>query len=117
MGFDYRFGNYPLENYNKKLAIDESLLTFRGHKVLATLIRCHFSPISSTDKRYIYTGSADGKVYIYDSYTGKKAAVLEPEYEEQEMNDIVCRDVSWHPYLPIIAATSFDESIYQFNYC
>lgn len=31
-------------------------MTFRGHQVLKTLIRCHFSPRESTGQSYIYSG-------------------------------------------------------------
>jgi WD repeat-containing protein 23 len=44
---------------------DASLMTFRGHSVLSTLIRAYWSPAASTGQRYVYTGSADGGVYIY----------------------------------------------------
>jgi WD40 repeat protein len=65
------------------------------------------------------TGSADGRVYIYDSVTGKKVNILEPDVEEIE-NGIgpfpIVRDVSWHPVLPVISATGFDGSInYYFS--
>lgn len=117
MGFDYRMGRYPLENYNKLLAADSSVSTFKGHKVLGTLIRCHFSPLETTGQRYIYTGGADGKVWIYDSLTGKTIQTLQyEEVEENQFEDAVCRDVSWHPYRPMIAATSFSGSIYQYAY-
>lgn len=41
---------------------DTSIMTYRGHSVLQTLIRCHFSPSSITGQRYIYTGCAAGRV-------------------------------------------------------
>ena len=36
------------------------------------LTRCHFSPMSNTGQRYIYTGCARGRVVIYDMLTGKE---------------------------------------------
>lgn len=39
-------------------------MTYRGHAVLKTLIRCHFSPIATTDQRYVYSGSSDGKIHV-----------------------------------------------------
>lgn len=39
-------------------------MTYRGHAVLQTLIRCHFSPAETTGGRYIYSGSADGKIHV-----------------------------------------------------
>ncbi len=41
---------------------DSSIMTYRGHSVLQTLIRCHFSPAHTTGQRYIYTGCATGAV-------------------------------------------------------
>lgn len=35
---------------------DSSIMTYRGHAVLSTLIRCHFSPEVSTGQSYIYSG-------------------------------------------------------------
>jgi len=66
-------------------------MTYRGHSVLQTLIRCHFSPSFSTGQRYIYTGCAAGRIVIYDVLTGKVETVL--------LGHTACvRDVSWHPY-------------------
>ena len=36
---------------------DCSVMTYRGHVVLNTLIRCYFSPQPNTGQRYIYSGS------------------------------------------------------------
>uniref|UniRef100_A0A0A9DRE9 Uncharacterized protein n=1 Tax=Arundo donax TaxID=35708 RepID=A0A0A9DRE9_ARUDO len=64
--WDYRWMTYPSEARYLKHPYDQSLATFRGHSVLRTLIRCYFSPVHSTGQRYIYTGSSDQCVYIYD---------------------------------------------------
>lgn len=37
-------------------------MTYRGHGVLHTLIRCRFSPTHSTGQRFIYSGCSTGKV-------------------------------------------------------
>jgi WD repeat-containing protein 23 len=115
-GLDYRFGGYILEGYTKKLSADTSLLTFRGHKILGTLIRCYFSPLHTTNQRFIYTGSADGKVYIYDTYSGMSVWTLSEQGDSNETEDSICRDVSWHPYLSFIASTSFSGSINHYSY-
>ena len=112
--YDYRWWRYPLENYTKRLSEDCSLLTFRGHSVLSTLIRCYFSPSLSTDQRYIVSGSADGRVFIYDTVTGKKVKVLNPEVADTDEGPgpyPIVRDVSWHPHLSAISATAFDGNI------
>jgi len=46
----------------KKIAGDSSLMTYRGHTVLNTLIRSRFSPQFTTGQRYIYSGCASGAV-------------------------------------------------------
>ncbi|RQM06663.1 hypothetical protein DH86_00001302 [Scytalidium sp. 3C] len=63
--FDYRWGTYDEDDWYQD-PNDNSLVTFRGHSVLRTLIRCHFSPPGSSDSRYVYSGSEDGKVYIWN---------------------------------------------------
>ena len=74
--------------------------------MLKTLIRCYFSPLETTGQRYIYTGSKDGKLRVYDLYTGDEAMVL----SSRKANS-VARDVSWHPTYPVIASTSFEGEI------
>lgn len=37
-------------------------MTYRGHGVLHTLIRCRFSPMHSTGQQFIYSGCSTGKV-------------------------------------------------------
>lgn len=121
-GFDYRFQSYE-EEYYKPNPHDCSLVTFRGHKVLKTLIRCHFSPPGSTDSRYVYTGSEDGGVYIYnlDATLAKKLDVQAATQDSRPRDDVdtdilgafhdhsgsswkTCvRDASWHPYAPVLA--------------
>ena len=74
-------------------------MTYRGHSVLQTLIRCHFSPEATTGQRYIYTGCASGRLIIYDVLTGK---IVRNLYGHRGC----VRDVSWHPYLFEIMSTS-----------
>ena len=75
--FDYRYGaKYPKINKQEKHPDDYSVLTFKGHSVYSTLIRCQFSPIETTGQRYVYTGSSDGNIHIYDLLTGDTAATL-----------------------------------------
>ncbi|KAI4964089.1 hypothetical protein ZWY2020_008402, partial [Hordeum vulgare] len=60
--WDYRWMSFPSHARYYKHPDDLSLATYRGHSVLRTLIRCYFSPMH----RYIYTGSSDDSVHIYD---------------------------------------------------
>ncbi|KAJ8619585.1 hypothetical protein MRB53_028114, partial [Persea americana] len=75
--WDYRWNEYPDYLRDLKHPHDQSLATYRGHSVLRTLIRCYFSPAYSTGQKYIYTGSHDNNVYIYDVVTGAQVAKLE----------------------------------------
>lgn len=76
-GFDYRYGSrYSNLNKQPKHFADKSVFTFKGHAVYSTLIRCQFSPLETTGQRYVYTGSSDGNLHIYDLVTGDTAGVL-----------------------------------------
>lgn len=100
--WDYRYEAYP---GSKRLPVshpnDKSVMTYRGHMVMETLIRCHFSPLHSTAQKYIYTGSADGRVYVYDVLTGNLVEVF-----AMRPNGLT-RDVRWHPYDPTIVSPDF----------
>ncbi|EDO46488.1 predicted protein, partial [Nematostella vectensis] len=72
--WDYRWQKAPRKS--ETLAGDVSLMTYRGHSVLNTLIRCYFSPDHTTGQRYIYTGCSTGSVVIYDILTGEVKARL-----------------------------------------
>jgi len=76
-GFDYRYeAKYRFTDRQPKHPEDTSLFTFKGHAVYSTLIRCQFSPLETTGQRYVYTGSSDGRIHIYDLVTGETAQVL-----------------------------------------
>lgn len=125
--FDYRFQHYSEDDYEPH-PHDCSVVTFRGHSVLKTLIRCHFSPPGSTNNRYVYSGSEDGKVYIYNldaTLAGKIDVSKATRHSRPRHPDLfydtgygdsrgrstwkTCvRDASWHPNVPIIAATSWN---------
>ena len=117
-GFDYRTGRYNEDNWDVH-PHDNSLVTYRGHKVLNTLIRCHFSPPNATNSRYVYSGSRDGKVYVYnmDATIAKVIDVRQAtmgsrpldgherrffRYEHMGHWSTCVRDASWHPNAPFI---------------
>ncbi|CAK9798391.1 DDB1- and CUL4-associated factor 11 [Anthophora quadrimaculata] len=109
--WDYRWQRVPNRLYKARnmLEGDTSIMTYRGHSVLQTLIRCHFSPSFTTGQRYIYTGCAAGRVIIYDVLTGSMVSRL--------MGHTGCvRDVSWHPFHQEIVSTSWDGSILRWRY-
>ncbi|XP_023342562.1 DDB1- and CUL4-associated factor 11 isoform X2 [Eurytemora carolleeae] len=92
-----------------RLKGDSSIMSYTGHSVLQTLIRCHFSPEHSTGQRYIYTGCASGRVVIYDVLTGEIVQTLSG-------HRACVRDVSWHPYYPEILSSSWDFSINKWEH-
>lgn len=112
--FKYRYDAKP-----HKLPHDRSLVTYSGHRVLNTLIRCHFSPEASTGSRYVYSGSANGKVPIYNldatragivdvqqaaMHNKRRETGIQLRYGGWSSRINVCvRDVSWHPHAPILA--------------
>ncbi len=124
--FDYRFMTYSEEEALPH-PHDGSVVTFRGHSVLKTLIRCHFSPPGSTNSRYVYTGSTDGSVYVYnldatlagkinvnrathhsrprDAASAANAFIMDSRHD-QKIWETCVRDVSWHPNAPMIAGKS-----------
>ena len=117
-GFDYRYGTkYRFLNKQPKHFADKSVLTFKGHAVYSTLIRCQFSPLETTGQRYVYTGSSDGKLPIYDLVAGDTAGVLEKcrNLRGHDMygygNASPARDISWHPFMPVLASTEFNGCV------
>ncbi|XP_017702405.1 LEC14B homolog isoform X2 [Phoenix dactylifera] len=107
--WDYRWDEFPAEARRQKHPSDQSVATYRGHSVLCTLIRCYFSPAYSTGQKYIYTGSNDGYVYIYDVVTGATVARL-------KQHDATVRDCSWHPYFPMLVSSSWDCSFARWEF-
>ncbi|XP_062230727.1 LEC14B homolog isoform X2 [Phragmites australis] len=99
--WDYRWMSFPSEAHHFRHPHDLSLATYRGHSVLRTLVRCYFSPMHSTGQRYIYTGSSDKSVYIYDVVTGKTL-------EKLSWHGSIIRDCTWHPHYPTLVSSSWD---------
>ncbi|KAG5297935.1 WD domain-containing protein [Histoplasma ohiense] len=125
-GFDYRYMSISDADYTPH-PYDCSVVTFRGHRVLKTLIRCHFSPDISANSRYVYSGSSDGRVFIYnlDATVARIIDVGEASFHSRQHDSDMyhpayrmgrseiewgtcVRDASWHPNAPIIAATSWN---------
>ncbi|BGP47242.1 hypothetical protein JCM10450v2_003094 [Rhodotorula kratochvilovae] len=134
--FDYRYGRYAKPRFVTH-PHDVSVMTYRGHAVLRTLIRCHFSPLATTGQRYVYTGSADGRIHVY-SLDGRIVQVLDRAQahplldrasgayaDPSELrlrgapNDArrrrgyappIVRDVSWHPFEPKMMSTAWEDA-------
>lgn len=109
--WDYRWQQVPRKVYRnrKRIAGDSSLMTYRGHSVLNTLIRARFSPKFTTGQHFIYTGCANGAVVVYDILTGQIVKTLRG-------HNACVRDVSWHPYQNTLMSTSWDCTIAQWSY-
>lgn len=108
--WDYRWQPVPRKSVRRsKLDGDSSLMTYRDHSVLHTLVRCYFSPIHTTGQRYIYSGCSTGSVVIYDVLTGKITSRLTGHRQ-------AVRDVSWHPYENEIVSTSWDGTLGLWRY-
>lgn len=108
--WDYRWMDYPAVGKDIRHPYDQSLMTYKGHQVLRTLIRCYFSPAFTTGQKYIYTGSHDGCVYIYDLITGKCVAKLSGFHRE------TVRDCSWHPLYPVLVSSAWDGVIAKWEH-
>ncbi|KAG8200731.1 hypothetical protein JTE90_022340 [Oedothorax gibbosus] len=109
--WDYRWQRVPssLNRPKRKISGDTSLMTYRGHSVRQTLIRCRFSPETTTGQSYIYTGCGQGRVVVYDVLTGKIKATLKGHKG-------CVRDVSWHPYRNEIVSSSWDGTIVRWTF-
>jgi len=109
--FDYRWSEYDPDDWFRH-PDDNSLVTFRGHRVQRTLIRCHFSPPGSTDSRYVYSGSHDGKVYIWnlnatlaatiDVGEGSSRAAPDRRNRDRARWQTCVREAYWHPNAPVL---------------
>ena len=115
-GVDYRravLDDMIIDRIKERMKLnkdDNSVSTFFGHQVRGTLIRCHFSPKFVTDQRFIYSGSADGCVYIYDILSGKHVAKLEISQGQ------IIRDCAWHPFSQNIITTDFEGNVCRWEY-
>ncbi|KAL5097232.1 hypothetical protein RYX36_001559 [Vicia faba] len=107
--WDYRWMDYPRYARNLRHPQDQSLATYQGHSVLRTLVRCYFSPSYSTGQKYIYTGSSDASVYIYDLVSGEQVAKL-------DHHEAPVRDCSWHPFYPMLVSSAWDGDIVRWEF-
>jgi len=115
--FDYRWNDYDADSWFKH-PDDNSLVTFRGHRVQRTLIRCHFSPPGSTDSRYVYSGSYDGKVYVWNmdatlaatiDVRDATSSILPKRYRNAgySRTSTCVREAHWHPNAPLLVGKCF----------
>ncbi|CAL0300564.1 unnamed protein product [Lupinus luteus] len=107
--WDYRWMDYPPQAKDLNHPCDQSVSTYRGHSVLRTLIRCYFSPAFSTGQKYIYTGSHNACVYVYDLVSGDQVATLKHHKSP-------VRDCSWHPFQTMLVSSSWDGDIVRWGF-
>ncbi|XP_074368338.1 LEC14B protein-like [Apium graveolens] len=107
--WDYRWMDYPPQAREIKHPYDQSVATYKGHSVLRTLIRCYFSPAHSTGQKYIYTGSHDSCIYIYDVVSGTQVAKL-------KHHKSTVRDCSWHPEYPMLVSSAWDGDVVKWEF-
>ncbi|XP_065064289.1 DDB1- and CUL4-associated factor 11-like [Rhopilema esculentum] len=108
--WDYRWESAPRRSRRlTHVNGDPSVMTYRGHSVLQTLIRAKFSPPHNTGQKYIYAGCASGNVVLYDIVSGKIASKLKGHKQ-------CVRDISWHPYEQTIMSSSWDQVIGRWQY-
>ncbi|KAL8530768.1 hypothetical protein ACS0TY_007708 [Phlomoides rotata] len=106
--WEYRWTDYPQQARDLKHQCDYSVATYKGHLVLRSLTRCYFSPEYSTGHKYIYTGSHDSFVYIYDLVSGAQVAKL--KYHKSPV-----KDCNWHPYYPMLVTSSWDGELVKWD--
>ncbi|KAM8985891.1 DDB1- and CUL4-associated factor 11 [Ara ararauna] len=109
--WDYRWQRAPRRALTSPpLPGDTSLMTFRGHVVLNTLLRCRLAPPPGDGGgQYLSAGCATGAVIVYDVLTGRPVRRL--------TNHSGCvRDVSWHPQGGALASASWDGSVRLWTY-
>lgn len=130
-GFHYQSSGYAGSRSGPRHIKDKSLMTYRGHSVLYTTIRCGFSPLATTGQHYLYSGSATGQVLIWklngelirvlgcnEAFGERKSvARLYPDkdceniqrfdsYLRHQLKIRIVRECSWHPNEPTIYAPS-----------
>ena len=85
-----------------------------GPFVAKTMIRNAFVPPAlSMRENLVASGSACGTPMIFDLETEEPIRRLKVSGSEEVD---VCRQVSWHPRHPLLAATSFSGKVHLFEY-
>ncbi|KAK9880734.1 hypothetical protein WA026_013058 [Henosepilachna vigintioctopunctata] len=112
MNWDYRWQEVPkklINSHKSKLPGDTSVMTYKGHAVTKTLIRCRFSPMENTGQQFIYTGSGTGHVVVYNALTGKIV-------QRYKAHRSCVRDIHWHPQRMEYMTASWDCLLKRWTY-
>ncbi|XP_050195098.1 DDB1- and CUL4-associated factor 11, partial [Myiozetetes cayanensis] len=101
--WDYRWQRAPPHaRQATPLPGDASLVTFRGHVVLQTLVRCRLAPPGAAPA--LAAASADGDVLVYDVLSGR------PRRRLRGHSGCV-RDVAWTPTGDRLGTAGWDGTI------
>ncbi|XP_072748454.1 DDB1- and CUL4-associated factor 11 isoform X1 [Anoplolepis gracilipes] len=108
--WDYRWQRMPdMIREPQILEGDSSVMTYYGHSIRKTLIRCRFSPRITTGQRYISTGDSRGRLIVYDLLTGRIVLNIRGHRG-------CVRDVCWHPDNHHIFTSSWDGKVAKWSY-
>jgi WD repeat-containing protein 23 len=89
---------------------DCSVMSYRGHTVLRTLIRCHFSPAETTGSQYIYSGSADGVVHVrFRRFLSKITSLISPNSQIWSVDGHLVQRINSRKSMPITNSPSGPE--------
>jgi WD repeat-containing protein 23 len=99
LAWDYRFMAYPGRHLIHPS--DSSLVTYSGHDVLLTHIRCGFSP-AYTGNRFVFNASASRGIHVYSRHTGRLLNRMVLPFQS------VIRECAWHPHQPLMVAATFN---------
>ncbi len=75
----------PSKDFSGRGDDSQSVMTYRGHAVCKTLIRCHFSPLATTGQQYVYSGSADGRIHVSSSKHLKRDSSADPSWTPPDL--------------------------------
>jgi WD repeat-containing protein 23 len=96
---------------------DHSIQTWRGHRIARTLIQPAFSSEALTGGRYVVTGSADGRLFAYDTLAaegeGAEQAGREDgrAVEKLAFHDDVVRTVAFAPQVDLMVSAGWDGNL------
>lgn len=102
--WDYRATGAPVGSFSSRPSRRcKATLTLFHPYIASTEIRAKFSPVASTDERFVYVGACRSSWMIYDLTNGE---VVSRNHQEE-----VIRDLAWHPVLPLVITSSLNGNL------